>query len=152
MCMTHCFIIMVICSHGGRKEGICDHINTAFCMINHCYMSSIRHFHWFIYTVQEATKHRPLVLLKQAHIHPHPPPSSPSHSPSTNHQQARTVQRRERRKTTKQQATVEERGGQERQLVTDLKDRGERLGVHVHPLSSEEKLHANILIEKQRCI
>ena len=85
----------------------------------------------------------PLVLPKQAHIHPHPPPSSPPHQ----RQAGRRGRGRRDVVGVKMGAGGRSGGGQAR-----LGERQERVIIHVPPLTSEEKLQANIAIEKQRYV
>jgi hypothetical protein len=84
----------------------------------------------------------PLVLPKQAHIHPHPPPSSPPHQ----RQAGRRGRGRRDVVGVKMGAGGRRSGGGQARLG----ERQERVIIHVPPLTSEEKLQANIAIEKQR--
>lgn len=87
----------------------------------------------------------PLVLqphLQQAHIHPHRTPSSPSPSHYVTH--TKSEQKRERKDKKDRGRRVEREGNDQH------KGRLESKHVHVPPLTDEERLQANIVIEKQR--
>ena len=90
----------------------------------------------------------PLVLPKQAHIHPHPPPSSPPYQRQAGKRGRRKIDAIDVKRGAGGRSGGEMReGGQAR-----LGERQGRVIVHVPPLTSEEKLQANTAIEKQRSI
>ena len=89
-----------------------------------------------------------MVFHKQAHIHPQPlPPSSPSA-----HQRKVTTEERNgerRRGRGSKKCNSSEKLGEEREIRDRPRWSG-KIVVHVQPLTSEEKLEANVAIEKQK--
>ncbi|CAI8017402.1 hypothetical protein GBAR_LOCUS10568 [Geodia barretti] len=86
------------------------------------------------------------LVPKQAHIHPHPPPSSPPYQRQAGKRGRRKIDAIDVKRGAGGRSGGEMReGGQAR-----LGERQGRVIVHVPPLTSEEKLQANTAIEKQR--
>ena len=97
-----------------------------------------------VHCVVSGTARRSLLLPKQAHIHPHPPPSSPPH---LTHDLTGRKERGQIEKKVAEGNRPRQRGGEKGRVVGGKQ---ERVIVHVPPLTSEQKLQANIQIEKQR--
>ena len=95
-----------------------------------------------VHCVVSGTARRPLLLPKQAHIHPHPPPSSPPHLTHDLTERGRIEKKIAEGNRPRQRGGEKGRVGGGKQA---------RVIVHVPPLTSEQKLQANIQIEKQRC-
>ena len=102
---------------------------------------------------RQRTGHWPLALMKQAHIHPHPPHSPPPHlvySPTQRRGKGAEEKEISGERRGAGESKQKRRGGGRKR--GDQGHKQERVIVHIPPLSSEEKLRANIKIEKQRYI